>query len=257
MQKQNGMKNKYLIYATLLDGYQDYLSSSEIYQEYWGNSENPSKSEDEFEKEQFQSLIDRINRVSFDNEKADMGTAFNEVVDCIIENRKSLKMDIRSEKEQGLIFVTYNNRTFVFSIALCMEFANYFKGAISQFYVEAPIETKYGNVLLYGYVDELMPHSVHDIKTTEKYKAGKFRNKWQHIVYPYCLNHYGNNVRDFEYNIAVFSAASYSTHTEYYSFKPERDITLLTCHIEGLIEFIELNKSLITDRKIFNLKTEL
>ena len=34
-------------------------------------------------------LIDRINRKPFDSEAADKGTAFNEVIDCMIENRKS------------------------------------------------------------------------------------------------------------------------------------------------------------------------
>jgi hypothetical protein len=243
---------KYRFYATILDGYQNYLSSSEIYQEYWGFSEDPEKTEEEFEQEQFQSLIDRINRVPFDNEKADRGTAFNEVIDCLIENRSSLKMEIRSEKETGLILVNYNQRTFAFQLDLCLEFAKYFKGAVTQVYVDGLLSTRFGDVLLYGYIDELMPHSVHDIKTTEKYKSGKFRSNWQHIVYPYCLNVNGNMVMNFEYNVAVLGPKSYSTHTEFYSFKPERDIPRLTAHVESLIEFIEANRSLITDQKIFN-----
>ena len=65
-------------YATLLDSFGSYLNSSRIYQEYWGFAENPSKTEEEFEKEQFQGLIDKINRVPFSSEAADKGTAFNE-----------------------------------------------------------------------------------------------------------------------------------------------------------------------------------
>jgi hypothetical protein len=248
---------KYLLYATILDAFQDYLRSSEIWQEYYGNSEEPSISEEEFEKKQFQSLIDRINRVPFDSEKADRGTAFGEVVDCIIENRNSDKMEIKSNKESGQITVIYNNRTFVFPISLCVEFATYFKGAATQFYVEAPLSTKYGHVLLYGYIDELMPISVHDIKTTEKYKAGKYRHGWQHIVYPYCLNYYGNLVQNFEYNIVQFAATSYSTFIEYYNYVKGRDIPKLTAHVEQFIEFLEQHRELITDLKIFNLKPEL
>ena len=100
-------KVSYKFYATLLDGYQDYLRSSEIHQEYWGFSENPSKTEDEFEMEQLQGLINRINRVPFDSEAADKGTAFNEVVDCLVLNQKTARedMSIVSDKEKGISFL--------------------------------------------------------------------------------------------------------------------------------------------------------
>ncbi len=263
---------KYLFYATLLDGYQNYLSSNEIYHKYWGFSENPEFTEEEFEQKQYQSLIDRINRVPFDSEAADQGTAFNEIVDCIILNKKSEKMEITRvlgefgdvEPNSGEVTggnlialkAIYNEREFVFPISLCREFANYYKGAIPQIRTEAMLSTKFGNVLLYGEIDELMPTSVHDIKTTKNYTAGDFKSHWQHIVYPYCLNENGNAVIDFEYNIAVINrtkfAVNYTTHTEYFSFNPEIDIPRLKTHVEGLIEFIEANKHLITDKKIFN-----
>src|SRR5512142_2672244 len=120
---------KYKFYATLLDALQGYLNSSEVWQEYWGQSEDPSKTEEQFEKEQFQSVIDRINRVPMkweDSEAADKGTAFNEVVDCIIHNCKSDKMELKSSKETGVITANYNKRTFIFSTALIREFADYF-----------------------------------------------------------------------------------------------------------------------------------
>jgi hypothetical protein len=44
----------YQFYATLLDTFQGWLSSSEIYQDYWGFSEDPAKTEDQFEEEQKQ-----------------------------------------------------------------------------------------------------------------------------------------------------------------------------------------------------------
>lgn len=249
-------KVKYQFYATLLDGFQSWLHSDLIWQEYWGMSEDPKKSEDEFEKEQRQSVIDRINRVPMkweDSEAADRGTAFNEAVDCIMANMKSNKMTLKSNKESGIITAEHNKRTFIFPLALVTEFAQYYKGGVSNVFAEAVLTTKYGDVLLYGYIDELMPVSVHDIKTTSKYKAGKFRNNWQHIVYPYCLNQNGNEVNDFEYNVAVLGTNNhYSTFTELYSYKPERDINRLRILVELLIEFVEINRDLITDKKIFN-----
>lgn len=248
---------KYNIYATLLDSYQGYIDSSDTYQQYWGFAENPSKTEEEFEAGQFQGLIDRINRVPFDSEAADKGTIFNEIVDVLITGTPTQKdkvENLKADREKGIINSKYNGRCFDFPLQQTKDFAKRFQGAICQVMTEAILPTKYGDVCIYGYIDELMPMSVHDIKTTSKYSAGKFRKHWQKIVYPYCLNQNGNDVVDFEYNVVLFKDKNnnFETFTEYYAYVPERDNKLLTEHIESLIEFLELHKGKITDLKIFN-----
>lgn len=278
MQSQPLENVSYRFYATLLDGFQDLLDSDKIYEKYWGYSENPPHTPEEFKEKQFQSFIDRINRVPFDSEAADKGTAFNEIIDCMIEHRKSDKVDVRyayetivlgqvdncepderwadvqqTNKIVGLN-ATYNNRTFYFDINLCREFANYYKGALTQQFVRAIVPTRFGNVEVYGYVDELMPQSIHDIKTTGKYSVGKFKDHWQHIVYPYCYQQNGLDLRLFEYNIAeIDKYGRWETFTESYMYKPERDVPKLIAMCEELISFIIENRHLITDRKIFNL----
>lgn len=293
------MQPKYCFYATILDAYWGYLNSDVVWDNYWGWSENPPHTPDEFHEMKFNELIDRINRVPFDNEKADRGTCFNEVIDCMVENRKSetVKVDRvykevnnydicnefcnqkncdydcdncgekynqareRAFKSKAIEVValkaTYNNREFTFPISICREFANYFKGALTQQRVEAILPTRYGDVLVYGFIDELMPTSVHDIKTTGSYSVGKFKNNFQHLVYPYALIQNGNDIRTFEYNILEFSKAGYpvDTYTETYVFNPERDIPILTNHCEDFIRFLEENKGLITDTKIINLQS--
>lgn len=238
-----------MMYATLLDSFYSYLNSDKVYQKYWAFSDNPPHTEEEFEKIQFEELINRINRVPFDGEAADKGTAFNEVIDCIIEGRKSEKMSIEKTTENNIpvLQVLYNNRQFIFSKSLCKEFSSYFRGAITQLRVEATLPTRYGDILIYGIIDELMPESVHDIKTTGKYSSFKYKNNFQHLVYPYCLIQQGNEIRRFEYNITDFA----DTYTEVYVFNPERDIPILTEHCERFIEFLEENKGLITEKKIF------
>lgn len=242
----------YKLYATLIDGFQDYLSSSDIYQEYWGFSENPSKTEEDFEAEQFQSLIDRINRVPFQSEAADRGTAFNEVVDCIIDKRTSDKMDIASNKTENTIKAVYHEQEFVFPLSETVSFAKQYEGALTQQYTEAILNTRYGDVLLYGYIDELMPFSVHDIKTTSKYKTGKFRKHWQKVVYPYCLKENGINIDTFSYDVVLWSydKKSFSTFKEIYQFKP-KDVAELVDIVERLICFLEANRGLISDLKVF------
>lgn len=248
------MKVDYKFYATLLDSFMDYQDSDAIYDKYWGWSENPPHTPEEFHQLQFQGLIDKINRVPFDSEKADKGTAFNEVVDCMIEHRQSEKVKVEKvivDNHVIAIYSVYNNRSFSFDINLLREFANYYKGALTQQYVESVIHTSKGNVLIYGYIDELMPTSVHDIKTTSQYYVGKFKNHSQHLVYPYCLIQSGNDIKTFEYNVATIGVNGYQTFTETYVFNPERDVPILTQRIEDLIQFVEDNRHLITDKKIF------
>jgi hypothetical protein len=249
---------EYNLYATLLDSFSGYLNSDVIYQKYWGWSENPPHTEEEFRELQFRELINRINRVPFDSEKADRGTVFNEIIDCMVENRKSDTVSIEKIKnDSGQLIAlcgSYNNRVFTFPISLCREFAEYFKGALTQQRVEAVLPTLYGDVLVYGIIDELMPASIHDIKTTESYSAFKFRNNFQHLVYPYCLMQNGSDVRLFEYNVVEFNkntGCPAGTFTETYVFNPGRDIPILTEHCEHFIQFLEENRNRITDKKIF------
>lgn len=272
---------KYCIYATLLDSFYNYLNSDFIWEKYWGWSEDPPNTPEEFRELQLHDLIGRINRVPFDSEAADKGTAFNEVIDCMIEHRKSDKMQIEKvykviregacdgignplyydeipTNEVIALKATYNFREFTFPISLCREFANYYKGALTQQKVKAILPTAYGDVLVYGYIDELMPTSVHDIKTTGNYYVGKFKDHHQHLVYPYALMKNGHDVRMFEYNIVELNKGGYvvDTYTETYVFNPERDIPILTNHCEEFIRFLEENKELITDTKIFGGENE-
>lgn len=269
---------KFRFYATLLDGFTDYLNSDVIYERYWGWSENPPQTLDEFREKQFQSFIDRINRVPFDSEAADKGTCFGEIVDCIIEHRKSDKVEVEylyemrvygqvdncdpeercadveyTDKVVGLR-AKYNNRIFDFDIKLVMEFANYYKGALTQQFVKAIVHTCYGDVEVYGYVDELMPQCIHDIKTTGKYYVGKFKDHWQHIIYPYCYWQNGMPPLPFEYNVAEIDRyGRWEAYTESYMFVPDRDVPRLVKACEDLIRFLQENRHLITDKKIFNI----
>lgn len=251
MQTMMTRQPKYKFYATLLDAFTGYLRSDVIWSRYWGFSQDPPYTQEEFQDKQFNSLIDTINRVPFDSEAADKGTAFNEVVDCLIEHRKSDKVTVEKiPSDDGTtvgLRATYNNRQFVFPVSLCREFANYYKGALTQQRVEAILPTCFGDILLYGYIDELMPMSVHDIKTTGSYFVGKFKDHWQHLVYPYCLLQNGSDVRLFEYNVTDFR----NTYTESYTFVPDRDIPILTAHCEDFVRFLNDNRGLITDKKVF------
>lgn len=254
MQKQSNPR--YRIYATLLDAFCDYLDTPQIYDRYWGYSNEPPHTLEEFWIKQHASLIDRINRVSFTSEAASKGSAFNAVIDTLITGQLDEKVKMSKVLDENgkplAIQAELDGFAFQFPYEICKEFALYYKGAIPQIRVSAILPTAYGNVELYGYIDELMPLSVHDIKTTGNYSASKFKHHSQHLVYPYCLMQNGSDVRTFEYNVAEESkSGNWQTYTETYVFAPDRDIPILQERCEGLIEFALQNRQFITDCKIF------
>lgn len=249
---------RYKIYPSLLDSYSYYLSTEETWSRYWGNSDNPSKTLEEFEDEQFKGLIDKINRVPIpweETELMDRGTAFNEIVDCMINGKNSETMEITHDGNN--ITAEFNKRTYTFPISICREFSTYFKGAQNQMRVSAILPTMYGDVEVYGVLDELTALCVHDIKTTKKYEAWKYKNYAQRLVYPYCLNENGSKVERFEFNVLEItetkSKTTYETFTEFYTYNHDEDTIVLRGMVEELIEFLETHKELITNEKIFNL----
>lgn len=247
-------QHNYNIYPSLLDAFGSYINSSQIYQEYYGFAEEPSISEDEFEQQKYQDLIDKINRVTFESEAADKGTMFNEVIDCIVENRKSDKMEVNSKLSSSTILVSWKTWQFFFNTEDCKTIAKAVKGAICQNYQEAFLQTKYGIVKIYGYSDFLLPFRVVDLKTTGKYSAFKFRNNWQHIVYPFLLHFNGNFISDFTYLVYKWTKTGGEIFEEEYTYDETRDLPKLVNIVEQFIEFLEANRNLITDKKIFNLQ---
>lgn len=171
---------KYNIYPSLLIKYQELLDYEYLYNEYWGNSDDPKYNLEEFYLIQEANLINSINRVPFENEAASCGTAFNEIVDCLIENRKSSREDciIKSKKDNNgntVIEARIHDFVFDFDLQLCRETADYFTGSIPQYLAKAVMSTDYGNVLLYGFADEWVSSQMFDIKTTGKYSWASLR----------------------------------------------------------------------------------
>ena len=266
MKNQNSQQQSdvsFRFYATLLDAFQNYLDTDELWEKFWGKSEDPKFSYDEYADKQFVELINRINRVPFTNDAVEKGTAFNNIVDMFLDGKvddglhvlqideeknavtisdREIVVDEKGNQTEQLI----NARSFLLSVA--REFAGYYEGSLKQFFTHGIIDTCFGDVELYGFIDYLLPFSVHDMKTTKSYSAGSYKSHWQHIVYPFTLQQSGIQVSQFEYNVTNFK----ETFTELYMFKPERDIPRLRDMCERFIEFLLNNRHLITDEKIFN-----
>ena len=99
------------------------------------------------------------------------------------------------------------------------------------------------NVEIYGYIDVLGEGRAIDIKTTTNYKPSKYSNNFQNL---YLLGLRNKGISQLDYLVTDFSEVYVETyHVRHYNFTPMLD------EIEAFTRFLELNKSLITDRKIF------
>lgn len=272
------MSYNYKITASHLNAFQRMLDA-EVDAEGFANMTSDGeykKTADEIYAEREMALLDLINRVPREpNEAADRGTAFNEIVDCLVESRGTMREDLSLNVvfvgSDGTIYENGDNRpmmckkairaqingfTFIFDIDLCKNAAKYFKGCICQHYVSAGIQTAYGDVLLYGYADYVGNNSVADLKTTVKYNFGKYEHGWQRYVYPYCLETSGDmQVREFSYEVRVLSirkgVISGSSYVESYLWCYDKDKEVLRAMCERFIEWLEKNRAKITDKKIF------
>lgn len=104
------MESKYKFYPSLLDGFQRLLDSEQEAESVFNeDTENGGYklSLDEIVARNTQELIDKINRKPHPPVEAqDKGTCFNEVVDALIENRKSSREDVKiMSRKSGAIYI--------------------------------------------------------------------------------------------------------------------------------------------------------
>ena len=275
---------------SLLDAFQTFLDCEANYEKFFGRSEEPSLSYAEYEEQKFKELIDKINRVPFESEAASRGSCLNEIVDCIIMKTKSTRDDITVKTlssfeklcemgawdnvenkplayerwfetiKQPCIWAKNRDYEFYFDIAFCKRIAEYFKDSLCQLYTEAPIDTDYGKVLLYGYPDYVRGNMVYDLKTTSKYEFGKYSKYWQQHVYPYTLMTSGKvtDVQAFEFTAFAMKGGTARSpllygdmYPEVYVYNHERSTQLLRGICTQFAEFLLNNKELISDEKIF------
>lgn len=275
---------------SLLDSFQSYLDCEANYEKFFGHSEEPSLTYAEYEEQKFKELIDKINRVPFESEAASRGSCLNEIVDCIVMKTKSTRDDITVKTlssfeklcedgawdmvenkplayerwfetiKQPCIWAKNGDFEFYFDISFCKNLAEYFKDSLCQIYTEAPIDTKYGKVLLYGYPDYVRGNMVYDLKTTSKYEFGKYSKYWQQHLYPYTLIESGKmtEVQAFEFTAFAMKGGTKRSpllcgdmYPEVYVYDHKRSTEAL-CGICGqFAQFLLNNKELISDKKIF------
>ena len=295
------LKADYAFSPSLLDAFQRMLDTKAedfFYQDEtgawhmnWNETEETLHfSEEEVDALLKQEFIDKVNKVPMPpSEAASKGTAFNEIIDCLVKKCKPTNpaiiiKTIRSGSDlyaarqwKGdsqlpdcdaefaminipFIYAALDGFEFFFDKNLCLEAAEYFKDSICQYYTKGMLETSLGNVELHGYIDYLCQDRVLDCKTTKRYAFGDFQKKWQRYAYPYTLIESGmmNEVNNFEFTIYLLKGGtktapliSGTQYKEVYTYDHEQAKLMLTQQSERLIEFLEVNKDLITNMKVF------
>lgn len=297
----------YSIYPSLLDKFQDLLHYDLVAEQPWNKVSEAAHnrgqhldkevddyilSPDEMAAKIELELINSINRCPKEpNEAADAGTCFNEVVDCLIKGKNTDRKDItirtlrREDGTPYAIEACLNDFTFYYDVHLCKDIAHYFRGAMCQYLVQGCLDTKYGEVTLYGYIDEWIGDRIYDIKTTSMYDFGKFQDKTQKLVYPYCAVESGmvDSIDSFEYSVIKWKKNNrdvvYTTRMcsdgidnmndyekvvekpidvwkgeffrEVYTYNHESAKNTLRMICERFIEWLTYRKEFITDKKIF------
>ncbi len=99
------------------------------------------------------------------------------------------------------------------------------------------------NVEIYGYIDVMGEGRAIDLKTTNSYISGKYSNNFQNL---YLLGLRNKGINQLDYLVTDFKEVYVESYNvRQFNFNPMLD------EIEEFTKFLEINKSLITDRKIF------
>ena len=211
---------KYSIYPTLLDSF------------YWYKRGYNEKEE----------LINKINRVKTPMpEAAKKGVAFENVINILLKSgNHTLLMDVEHYESNGFIFKT----EIVNRIA-----AKLINAEKQQEYIESIVQTPVGGIKVYGFIDYSYPDMFVDLKTTGSYKKDKYKINNQHKCYPLLAQLNGRNVNKFNYLVTDFQNMYIEPYAHAQSMTDEFIFNLVE-----FTEFLEANRDLITDKKIFNLK---
>lgn len=257
-------KSKYCITSSQLDAFQNLLDSEMLWSEFWGASEDPVCTHEDFALECEKKLIDQLNRCPKEPiEAADKGSCINEIVDCFVHHRKPQNgVSAKTVNFNGLRFVvgSLNGFIWLFDHTLLQSLLGRYQGSITQYRCEAVLHTSKADVTLYGYPDYWFGNKVYDLKTTSQYQFGKFARKWQRHVYPFCLVESGDctEISEFEYTAVKLSNETKTCpiitgeiYPEVYSYDHEQSRLALTDICERFIDWLESRRELVTDKRIF------
>lgn len=249
------------VWVTLLNSFTRFLSTDQLYNEHVEYKGEEAMESGAFAAQQFGDFIDSINRVPKVIPPAIEGSAYGEVMVSWAngeinpqplqefykngnpKGEPSFKCHYMNQDRQGNLISEHD---YTWNWAVAAEIVEHFKGGVHEHFTSGLIQTKYGLIELYGYVDIIRMNMVSDLKKTGKYDAFKFIKEWQYRAYLELLRMEGLDVDTFRYLVC---AGDRHVYHEDYTYTPEfRD--QLVAHCEALYEFVENNRELVTNKKL-------
>jgi len=178
-----------------------------------------------------QDIIDKINRVPQPTSDAAMkGSSFHELTEW---NWQQLQP---AEHRKQLCYFYDRYR---FPVGPVEEIGKIRLGGIHEVYLEKMLETKYGPVKMFGFVDTIKDGISYDVKTTKKYDIGKYLPSLQRSVYPWMTGS-----RKFQFLVTNFNAVF---KEDYYPNGTEEE--RIRVEVEEFLYFCTHFKDQITDPK--------
>lgn len=237
-------KADYFLYPSLIDAYINFDNYAGFYETYYSRSD---KSPEHVRESLKSSLINSINRVFTPNWYSERGNAFNNLIDYLMGNNvRGFFRYVYIEPEQTYI-VTRSSGSFAFPARIIDAFVEKFTECMVQHFTSAYIDTDVGRVNIYGFIDVLNAFSIHDIKLKKKLMPRQFYSNCQHLIYTYCIYQQTGELLPFYYD----KTDLIDIQTEHYQLRTSGfDRIRRIC--EGLIGFVNENRDLITDTKIFD-----
>jgi hypothetical protein len=227
----------YRIYPTLLDSFNRYLAPIQFLSEDEG-----APTEEELKQVEFKELINKINRVPYTTTEAQAkGVAMESCLNAMLDQQ----LVPTKEDKKGNVFYTFETFEFAKPVVdkLFEELAGY---STRSERISCVVSTPVGMVELYGVMDYSFPSVQVDLKTTKKYDFLKYQKNTQHRMYPFIAKQNGIKVDNFAYLVTDFK----DVFAENYTCSKAHDEELIS-NVCQFADFLENNRHLITDRKIF------
>lgn len=213
---------------SILDKYLSMLDADYSWDKYYGMSDEPAITQDDWRDKLYNELVDAVNVVvTPSTPAADLGTCLNEALDCILLGKRSTRDDVVLSSGQAghdgtldlgeCVFAVKGENKFMFHREDVVNLATHVKGMIPQDFVSANLQTEMGQIQLYGYPDYYDPKSgvVVDLKTTKNYESGKYDRYMQRYVYPYILTQSGKMEKYKHFNFLVCKVTGNSRYNPF------------------------------------------
>lgn len=217
---------KIKVYPTLIDSYKLFLATDFM---------------------TLDDIIDRINRVKRPMPPAaDKGTAYNDLIDMLISGRQPETRQVATAKFMGTVYRVKGELTeYEFDKKIADRIAHELRGSEFQVFTKGDINTPFGDVELYGYVDYVNRDTVTDLKTGKSYTFPKYMNNSQHFTYLYTLRQQGIKVDRAIYLMTDFRGI----YIEDYYWNKDAE-TKLRGDVCDFLDFVDRYRDRIIDKKV-------